>query len=181
MNGCPECGFTSMDIDPQEAAEGHPFPWRYDESDWGAAGAQIVTACDAAAAMLRSNGDVRTRPVPGRWSSLEYACHIRDVLLIQRERVLKALRGHGNEPLPMGRDERVEDDGYNEQDRHNVAVQLEQSAILFVGLLDRLTESEWAFNVAYAFPESSMRSLRWVAVHTAHEVARHLHDMRSPT
>ena len=177
MDGCPECGFAAMEIDLQQHAEGEPYPWRYEDADSGSAGSQIRTACGAAADMLRSEGDVRTRPAQGRWSSLEYACHIRDVLLIQRERVLRALRGHGDEPLPMGRDERVDDDGYNEQDPQNVAVQLEQSAILFVGLLDRLSEAEWTLEVTYAFPQASMRSLRWVAVHTAHEVIHHLHDM----
>lgn len=180
MNGCPECGFTQADIDPTAAA-GHPFPWRYDETAWNAVGSQIVTACAAAAAILRSDRDLWTRPAPTRWSPLEYACHIRDVLLIQRERALKALRGRGDEPLAMGRDERVVDDGYNHQDRNNVAVQLEQMAIMFVGLLDRLTPAQWDIELAYGFPDRSMRSLRWLAVHTAHEVVHHLHDMRPPT
>lgn len=178
MSGCPECGFDSLDVDVERVASGGLYPWRYRESDWSAAGPQIVSACGGAATIVRSNGDVRIRAMPGRWSRLEYACHIRDVLLIQRERVLKALRGHGSEPLPMGRDERVSDDGYNEQDPRDVAVQLEQSSILFVGLLGRLTEADWDLEIAYAFPESSMRSARWVAVHTAHEVVHHLHDMR---
>jgi hypothetical protein len=80
----------------------------------------------------------------------------------------------------MGRDERVTDDGYNKQDPRDVAVQIEQASILFVGLLDRLTEADWSLEVAYSFPEASMRTLRWVAVHTAHEVTHHLHDMRTP-
>ncbi len=33
---------------------------------------------------------VRTRPEPSVWSALEYACHVRDALLVQRERVLLA-------------------------------------------------------------------------------------------
>ena len=77
----------------------------------------------------------------------------------------------------MGRDERVEHDGYNTQDPENVAVQVEQAAILFVGVLDRLTPSAWATTMSYAFPESSIRSIRWVAVHTAHEAHHHVRDM----
>jgi hypothetical protein len=34
---------------------------------------------------------LRARPKPDVWSPLEYACHVRDVLLTQRERVLLAL------------------------------------------------------------------------------------------
>jgi hypothetical protein len=158
-----------------------PFPWRYDESQWNTASDQIRQACGAAAQLLRTTTDVRTRQTAGRWSSLEYACHIRDVLLVQRERVLKAMRGHGDEPFPMGRDERVLHDGYNEQDPLDVAVQLEQSAILFTGLLDRLAPLEWDLEVDYAFPDPAMRNLKWVAVHTAHEVIHHLHDMHAST
>jgi DinB superfamily len=160
---------------------GSPFPWRYDDTQWGSASEQIRQACDAAAQLLRTSADVRHHRAAGRWSSLEYACHVRDVLLVQRERVLKAMRGHGDEPFRMGRDERVHDDGYNEQGPLDVAVHLEQSAILFTGLLDRLTPGDWDLELDYPFPESAMRKLRWVAVHTAHEVIHHLHDMHAST
>ena len=79
----------------------------------------------------------------------------------------------------MGRDERVEHDGYNEQDPRNVAVQVEQAALLFVGVLERLGTTDWDEAIAYRFPEPTTRNLRWVAVHTAHEIVHHLHDMRS--
>jgi hypothetical protein len=182
MDGCPECGFESMDLDREKLASDSPFPWLYDESAWRGAGQQVVDVCSEAAALLRSRGeDVRTRVDPTRWSTLEYACHIRDVLLIQRERVLKALRGHGDEPLPMGRDERVIHDGYNTQNLDDVAVQLQQSAILFVGVLDRLSDSDWSTTMTYGLSDSAMRSIRWVAVHTAHEAHHHLADMRYPS
>ncbi|HEY4610917.1 MAG TPA: hypothetical protein VIH06_16985, partial [Ilumatobacteraceae bacterium] len=38
------------------------------------------------------NTTVVRRPQPETWSILEYGCHVRDVLLVQRERVLLALR-----------------------------------------------------------------------------------------
>jgi len=60
-----------MDIDPQQAADGHPFPWRHDESDWAAAGPQIVTAGDGAAgdAPHPPTGDpfVAARATRARW------------------------------------------------------------------------------------------------------------------
>lgn len=181
MSGCTECGFAHLEMDAVLLHAGAPFPWRYEDAQWGSSGEQIREACGAAAQVLRTSADVRLRHAAGRWSSLEYACHIRDVLLVQRERVLKAMRGHGGEPFRMGRDERVHDDGYNEQDPLDVAVQLEQSAILFTSLLDRLAPLEWDLEVDYAFPEPAMRSLKWVAVHTAHEVIHHLHDMHAST
>lgn len=176
MPGCPECGFEPLDVsgDPADGT----LTWTYDESAVDTAADTITSACARLAEILRSGGaDLRLRASPERWSPLEYACHVRDVLIIQRERVLKAMRGHGDEVLALGRDERVEHDGYDEQEPTNVAVQVEQMSLLFVDLLARLTPSEWDLEVAYLFPDVSSRSLRWVAVHTAHEVVHHLHDI----
>ncbi len=176
MAGCPDCGFAFVEVssDPDPALP----TWGYDESAFASAGDVITTASERIAEIVRSQGaNLRVRPEPDRWSSLEYACHVRDVLLIQRERVLKALRGHGDEVLPMGRDDRVVDDGYNEQQPVNVALQVEQAAVLLVDLLQRLRPSDWDLEVAYLFPEASRRTLRWVAVHTAHEATHHLHDI----
>lgn len=112
------------------------------------------------------------------WSALEYACHIRDVLLVQRERVLAARRGFGHEFRAMGRDERVDHDRYNEQRPEDVAIQLHHAALLFTGDLSRLPLADWDLTMIYNFPIPSGRSLRWVAVHTAHEVVHHTNDMR---
>lgn len=180
MAGCPECGFADLDVRGDPAAG--PFTWQYDEGRYGSAGETIRSASEQIAEIVRSRSEsLRLRSATDRWSPLEYACHVRDVLLIQRERLLKALRGHGNEVLPMGRDERVMDDGYNEQQPRNVAAQVEQAALMFIDLLQRLGPSDWDLEVAYLFPNASPRTLRWVAVHTAHEVVHHLHDIRDTT
>ncbi len=159
MDVCPECGFE----------------YRPDEA--GAAGAAIVAGA-AEIAVLISAGDVRTRRVPQTWSALEYACHVRDVLLVQRERVLQARREDTPQPAPMGRDERVEHDGYAEQDPVDVARQLNDAAALFAGVLDRLGV-DWDRTLVYNYPVPMERSLRWVAVHTQHEVQHHLGDTRA--
>ena len=172
---CPECGFTSVRVSGQAGAL---TVWHYDEDVFRSASEAISAGCGQIAEILRSSPErLRIRLDPERWSPLEYACHVRDALLIQRERVLKALRGHGDEVLPMGRDERVMHDGYNEQQPRNVALQVEQAALLFTDLLQRLRPSEWELEVTYLFPAPSPRTLRWVAVHTAHEVLHHLYDI----
>ena len=70
-------------------------------------------------------------PHPRRWLTapqrcppLESACHVRDVVLTQRERVLLARRAHIPSAVPMGRDERVAHEGYAEQDAIEVAEEL---------------------------------------------------------
>jgi hypothetical protein len=140
---------------------------------------EIVTrACEFASALLDfEDDDARTRPDPATWSPLEYACHVRDVLLVQRERIFLARLQDQPETVPMFRDERVEFDGYDEQDPLDVASQLEHAATLFANALRRLSPADWERTVVYGFPERSVRSLRWVATHTWHEVAHHLGDV----
>lgn len=158
---CTECGFT------------------YDLGRAASAGDDIRERIAAAATLLRSGGtDLRSRPGPGAWSPLEYGCHLRDVLLVQRERVLAGRRANRPECVPMGREERVEHDGYNEQDPADVARQLLDAATLFGNVLARLAAADWDRTVVYTYPEARERSLRWLAVHTVHEAQHHLLDMR---
>src|SRR4051794_40066813 len=108
MTSCQECGFGYVLESPE-----------------GFAG-QVRTAADAYSEILLTAPEetLRRRPEPGTWSPLEYACHVRDVLLVQRERVLAARRTVTPVAEPMGRDERVEHDGYADQRPADVARQL---------------------------------------------------------
>jgi DinB superfamily len=160
LDSCSGCGFE------------------YDLEQSGLAAASIVEGSLRMGAMLRDPGaEVRLRRVPGQWSPLEYGCHVRDILLTQRERVLLARRERCPSLTPMGRDERAEHDGYSEQDPADVARQLEDSARLFANVLARLGERDWDRTLIYNYPEPTERSLRWVAVHTLHEVRHHRLDM----
>jgi len=158
---CEECGFE------------------YDLSDAPAAGPAIVEGVGEFAGMLSNRAaNLRTRRQPQTWSPLEYGCHLRDVLLVQRERVLAARRIHRPSFDPMGRDERVEHDGYAEQDAGDVVRQLTDAAHLIANVLSRLGAEDWERSVMYNYPKQFERSLRWVAVHTMHEVRHHLLDIR---
>jgi hypothetical protein len=102
---------------------------------------------------------------------------MRDVLLVQRERVLAARRTDTPSFAPMGRDERVDHDGYAEQSPADVARQARDAAALFANVLARLGD-DWERTVVYNYPAPFERSLRWVAVHTVHEMHHHLLDVR---
>jgi hypothetical protein len=128
--------------------------------------------------LIEALPDLRQRPAPEVWSALEYACHVRDVLLVQRERVLLARRADTPALEAMGRDERVEHDGYAEQDPGDVARQLGDAAAMFANVLARLGPSDWDRTMSYTYPQRADRSLRWVAVHTVHELRHHLLDAR---
>jgi hypothetical protein len=45
-------------------------------------------------------------------------------------------------------------------------------------VLSRLGPEEWERSVMYNYPRRSERSLRWMAVHTLHEVRHHLLGVR---
>jgi len=136
-------------------------------------------ADDLAEILLRTDVDLRTRRAPATWSPLEYGCHVRDVLLVQRERVLAARRADRPSFEPMGRDERVELDGYADQDPAAVARQLRDAAAMLVNVFARVGPDEWERTMRYTYPADMERSLRWVAVHTEHEVRHHLGDVRA--
>ena len=157
---CNECGFV------------------YDLDAAGDAGDAIAATSATISAILTAAGDVRTRPNAGTWSMLEYGCHVRDVLLVQRERVLLALRVEEPRLETMGRDERVEADAYRDQHPVDVARQVGDAALLFTGVLARLDEPSWQRTVIYSHPHPAVRSLAWVAVHTLHEMVHHLGDIR---
>ena len=180
MDRCPDCEFELSSLDTSEGLRGTASGWGYDETAWSRAADEITSSTRDAARILNVTETVvlRRHSDSGVWSALEYACHIRDVLLVQRERVLAVRRGFGHEFRAMGRDERVGHDGYNDQLPEDVASQLHHAALLFTEDLARLQLADWDLTMTYNFPAPAERSLRWVAVHTAHEVVHHVSDMR---
>jgi hypothetical protein len=160
VDSCAQCGFE------------------YDLDDAGSAGRALVAGAARFTAILEADpSGVRRRPRADVWSPLEYACHVRDVLLVQRERVLAARRSDRPTFEPMGRDERVEHDGYALQDPPSVARQMADAAAMFANVLARLGDADWDRTVVYGYPARAERSLRWVAVHTVHEMRHHLGDV----
>lgn len=160
MSTCAECGFV---YDLTRATDVAPLAREH--------------AVEYADLLLTDSPKLRQRPKPDTWSPLEYACHMRDVLFMQRERVLAARRATTPETTPMGRDERVEHDGYADQKPSDVGRQLRDAAQLFANVLERLPAADWERTLIFGYPEPQERSLRWLALHTLHELRHHLLDM----
>ena len=113
-NQCLDCGFV------------------YDLSQSGTVERDIRERVADVVTILRdTEANLRSRRQPGVWSPLEYGCHLRDMLLVQRERVLAARRMDRPDCPPSGRDERVIHDGYADQQPEDVARQLADAAQLF--------------------------------------------------
>ena len=108
---------------------------------------------------------------------LEYACHVRDVLLMQRDRLYVALVEDEPSFKPMYREERVAFDRYSVQSPTAVAGQIVIGADLLAHAFDGLTEDQWARPLIYNFPGPARRDVEWVAHHTVHEMIHHLADI----
>jgi DNA segregation ATPase FtsK/SpoIIIE, S-DNA-T family len=159
---CEECGFVYGEV-PRE---------------------DLSFRLRAAAASLRARFDsapltsvLANRPEPTVWSVLEYGCHVRDVLVVQRERVLLALVEDRPTFVPMYRDERVVLAGYADELATSVAQGIGSSAFLLAHLFARLTPEQFVRSCMYAYPEPRERDILWVGRHTLHECNHHLLDI----
>jgi hypothetical protein len=123
---CPECGFDASTFPASEVA--------------------VLIRSNAAAWERLLGGpvhDLRRRPSNGRWSTLEYACHVRDVYRLYDERLELMLRL--DDPLYANWDQdaaAVEDD-YGGQDPPTVAAELQNAALRMAGALDRVGGAQW--------------------------------------
>jgi len=160
MGGCAQCGFDYSSLAPPEAP------------------AALRSIGEAfAAALSRADGPaLRRRPQPGVWSALEYACHVRDVLLVQRDRLYLALVEDTPTFARMHRDERVGLTRYNDQDPKAVEDQIVVAAELAAGAFAQLEDTHWRRSLVYSWPEPERRDVLWLAAHTVHEGRHHLTD-----
>jgi hypothetical protein len=163
---CDECGYDYGEVTVPEAVSGIRELGRKYEAPLtrGLKGESLADL-------------LRAHPLDDTWSALEYACHMRDVLDVQRHRVATALVKDDYTPKPMDRDGRVERDHYNEQDPAVVLGDLAANAVALADTFDALTPEQWARTMTYNYPAPEVRTLEWVAVHTFHEGKHHLLDV----
>jgi S-DNA-T family DNA segregation ATPase FtsK/SpoIIIE len=157
---CDQCGFVYEEVAPDDVAGRlRAAPNRY---------RQAASNC--------SPRVVQMRPDPAVWSALEYGCHVRDVLLIQRDRAVLALVEDRPSFPRMYRDERVALCGYAQQGMDDVLAQLAMAAELCAMVFERLDGSGWSRPLVYNWPEPAELDIAWLGRHTLHEVEHHLQD-----
>jgi hypothetical protein len=160
VDACPQCGFS------YEMERSEVLPWL--RSDIAAFIARFSAFSDEFA---------RRRPEPDVWSPLEYACHVRDVLVIQRERIRQAQVEDDPAFTPMRRDERAVEQHYNEQDPEIVATEIQRAGDALVATLEELDDDGWSRRGVYNFPTPQLRTVEWIAIHTVHELMHHRMDI----
>jgi hypothetical protein len=158
---CPTCGF------------------RWDAVPLAAVGLRIDTAIDAFIAAITDAGpDCSIRPAESRWSTLEYASHLRDVLISIRERLILASVLDNPVGNPMYREERVELGFYALDTSEAVQQELDAVRRLFIRTVRSLPAGYEGRPLVYSSITPVERTILWAAAQAVHECEHHLGDVR---
>jgi hypothetical protein len=156
-----------------ERCDGCGFVWAEVPAD--DIGRRIEQGAEEAAALCL---DAPTgRPEPSRWSSLEYAAHMRDVLLHVRDRVVIALVEDDATFKPLYREQRVDFGLYRFDVPEVVTAELVMAAGLYARTFSCLDEAQLARSCVYTFPVAATRSVLWLGQQAVHEVEHHTGDI----
>ncbi len=112
---------------------------------------------------------------------MEYAGHVRDVLLVARERTLNARRENGTRVVTMGPNERVAWGEYDDLEPAEAADEIKLAANWLARTWEQIPNDEWDRTLLYNYPEPMLRPLSWLAAHIVHEVVHHRLDLERLT
>jgi hypothetical protein len=153
---CPECGFDTQGF----RIEAVPGMIMANAAAW-----PDVLAADAA----------RVRPEPGKWSPLEYGCHVRDVFWLYDQR-LELMLGQDDPLFPnWDQDETAVADRYAEQDPAAVAAALRQAALALAGRFERVTGDQWQRTGIRS--DGARFTVETFARYFIHDPVHHLYDV----
>jgi hypothetical protein len=161
MERCEDCGFVWAEVPDDEIVP------------------RIVNGAATLARVLATRGAPDRRPRPGRWSAVEYAAHVRDVMLHVRDRVVIALVEDDPEFKPLYRDQRVDLGLYARDGAATLIVELPVAAALFDRTWAALDRVQLERPCQYTFPSPTTRTVRWMGQQVVHEVEHHLADVRA--
>jgi hypothetical protein len=154
---CPECGFDATDLDDTTVAD-------------------ALLASTAEWPAVLTDPSVRTRPNDSTWSKLEYGAHVRDVLVLYRERL--GLMRDLDDPLypNWDQDATAIADRYNDQDPALVASQISDAAAALAEDLRAVQGDGWSRtgrrSDGAAFTVSS------ISRYLVHDLVHHKWDVR---
>lgn len=126
--------------------------------------------------MQEAGAKVTVRPVPERWTILEYGGHLRDVLLSIRERVILASIVDVPTGTPIYRDERIDLGFYAEDTVKEVANELEVAALLFSKTVTTLPAHFDTRELVYSSRTPVAVTISSTFSNAVHECEHHLSD-----
>lgn len=155
---CPDCGFDAE----AQAVEDVPDALRDSGPRYAA---------------RLGRPDARTRPRPGVWSPLEYACHARDVADVMRGRLEQILDGGGSVVTfaNWDQDAAAVDGQYWRTDAATVAEQAMVSLAGAAAAYARPTDQQWEWPALRS--NGSPFTARTLALYFLHDIRHHLWDV----
>jgi len=163
LRRCPECGLDTREVDPHDVAG----LLRENAADWRA----VMTGA--------SDEDLRRRPDAATWSTLEYACHVRDVFRLYDERLRLMLTQDGPHYPSWDQDATAVEARYWEQDPAHVTAELMEAAGVLAGSFDSVGADDWERTGFRS--DGAAFTVSTFARYLVHDPIHHLHDVRRPT
>jgi len=158
---CPVCGFTFTGRSIEDAIT------------------DLSALAEAWRELLRETGPLGLRPSPERWSALEYAGHVRDVLLSIRERCILAVIREDGIGAPIHREERMDAGLGVCGTPRDVARDLAMATSLLQRTLLEMHGHDDERVIQYSPISPFTTSVQWMANQAAHESGHHLNDARA--
>jgi hypothetical protein len=154
---CLECGFDTQGF-PREAVP-----------------EMVMANATAWPDVLTGARDARLRPVPGKWSALEYCCQVRDVFRLFDQRLDMMLGS--DDPLfrNWDQDETAVADRYQEQEPAKVAAELLESAQVIANHFQGLAEDQWQRTGRRS--DGAAFTVETFARYFIHDPVHHLYDV----
>lgn len=153
--GCGECGFTGT-----EAVASVPAFARTSVAEWES----VLTRDDAS-----------VRRVPGRWSDVEYAAHVRDILdLFHRRTTLILTEDEPTLPNFDGDAVAIASD-YGNQEPAAVLTGLQTATHSYADTLSKITDGQWERTGSRA--DGHLFTLTSLTRYGFHEMRHHRHDV----
>lgn len=157
---CDVCGFVYAGVTPRDVAP------------------RLTAATTSLANVVAASGDVvRIRPSEQRWSILEYACHLRDVLISIRERLILATIVDVPTGVALHREERVERGFYGNDSVDDVAEDIRMMSRLLLTTYAVLTAHDLQRRLIYSPVSPNEVTILWAAAQAVHEAEHHLGDV----
>jgi hypothetical protein len=153
---CPDCGFDAAELDRDQI------------------GATTRDVAGRFVAFL-DEGDVRDRPSPDVWSTLEYGCHLRDVGRVFGERLQLMLDEDEPQFLNWDQDETATVDRYDLQDPEVVAGELAASLGGLADAYDAVLPPQWDRKGFRS--NGSIFTVESLGRYMAHDLVHHVWDI----
>ena len=118
------------------------------------------------------------RPEPDRWSIVEYAGHLRDVLINLREKLIVASVVDNPTGQPIYTDDRVNLGFYSLDSLDDAANELAFAAGLISKTIAALPDGFENRTLVFSPLWATQMTIGWIAAQAFHEASHHLGDVR---